>query len=582
MSNASFLSAAVQFEPRMFAKQDNIAQLTSLVEQAAKAGAKLITTPEMATTGYCWFDREEIAPMVETVPGPSTDKFAEIAQRYQCYIVLGLPEVEPDTQLYYNSAVLIGPEGVVGCHRKSHPYISEPKWAAAGDNGHPVFDTPIGRIGMLVCMDIHFPETARLLALGGADIICHVSNWLAERTPAPYWISRAMENGCYLIESNRWGLERGVQFSGGSCIIEPDGKIAASLDSGDGVVYGQIDLARTRKKTVLGRSLTALHKPALYQTLLSDSFLWNPQDFFGLYGHQPLPAGKESMISVAQFAPGSSVDDNLKQIHAIVESAVKEQHSELMVFPELALTGTTTPVENAQKIDGPAISALIMLAMRLRVWLVIGFAEVDGNAYYNSQVLLGPEGLIGCYRQIHLSAKTQSWAQAGNEFKYYDIPAGRIGLLLGEDALLPESGRILALKGCDIIACSAHLTDGFTSSHVGTEVKQNYPIPTGADPLHWHLFRTRAGENNVYLAFANSLTDTGGGFSGIFGPETFSFPRQERVLFQQAAYTSQAIDTRSLSESVSPTHVVRRKDLVAMRQPHHYKGLLATFPGVAD
>ena len=581
MSTDSFLCAAVQFEPRMFAKQDNISQLLAWVEDAAKKGAKLITTPEMATTGYCWFDREEISPMVETVPGPSTDKFGEIARRYQCYIVLGLPETDPDTQLYYNSAVLIGPEGVIGCHRKSHPYISEPKWAAAGDTGHQVFDTPIGRIGMLVCMDIHFPETSRLLALAGADIICHVSNWLAERTPAPYWISRAMENGCYLIESNRWGLERGVQFSGGSCIIEPDGTIAATLDKGDGIVYGQIDLTRTQQKTVLGEPLATLHKPALYQTLLSDSFLWNPQDFFGLYGHKPLPAGNKSTVAVAQFSPSSSVDENVKQIQAMVESAVTEQGSELIVFPELALTGTTTPVENAQTTDGQAVATLTALAMRLRVWLVIGFAEVEGDRYFNSQILLGPEGMIGCYRQIHLSAALQRWAQPGHEFKYYDIPAGRIGLLLGQDALLPESGRILALKGCDIIACSASLASGFTGAHSGSEISQNYPIPTGADPLHWHLFRTRAGENNVWLAFANTLSETGGGFSGIFGPETFSFPRQEQVLFQQPATTSQVIDTTSLSGSDSPTHVVRRKDLVAMRQPHHYKGLLTSFPAVS-
>lgn len=578
MSNTPFLCAAVQFEPRMFAKQDNIARLLNWVEAAAKKGAKLITTPEMATTGYCWFDREEISPMVETVPGPSTDKFTEIAERYQCYIVLGLPEVEPDTQLYFNSAVLIGPKGVIGCHRKSHPYISEPKWAAAGDSGHQVFDTPIGRIGMLVCMDIHFPETSRLLALAGADIICHISNWLAERTPAPYWVSRAMENGCYLIESNRWGLERGVQFSGGSCIIEPDGRIAATLDNGDGIVYGQVDLARTQQKTVLGEALATFHKPSLYQTLLSDSFLWNPQDFFGLYGHRPLPAGKKSIVSVAQFSPASSVDDNLKQIQSIVEKTVTEQNSELIVFPELALTGTAAPLENAQNVDGQAMATLVALAMRLRVWLVIGFAEIEEDKYFNSQILLGPEGIIGCYRQIHLSAEMQRWAQPGDEFKYYDIPAGRIGLLLGQDALLPESGRILALKGCDIIACSGNLASGFSCAHAGSEIKQNYPIPTGADPLHWHLFRTRAGENNVYLAFANTLSDTGGGFSGIFGPETFSFPRQEQVLFQQAACTSQTIDTTSLCGSDSPTNVVRRKDLVAMRQPHHYKRLLTPFP----
>lgn len=272
MSIAPYLAAAIQFEPLMFAKEANLRQLLVLVEQAAQKGARLITTPEMATTGYCWFDRQEIAPMVETVPGESTARFTELAQRYQCYIVLGMPEVAPQTALYYNSAVLIGPQGVIGCHRKSHPYISEPKWAAAGDVGHQVFDTPLGRIGMLVCMDIHFPETARLLALDGVDVICHISNWLAERTPAPYWISRAMENGCYLLESNRWGLERGVQFSGGSCIIEPDGNIAAVLDNGDGIAYAEIDINRSRQRRVLGELVFDQRRPDYYHSLLSDSF----------------------------------------------------------------------------------------------------------------------------------------------------------------------------------------------------------------------------------------------------------------------------------------------------------------------
>ena len=88
---------------------------------------------------------------------------------------------------------------IVGKHRKSHPYISEPKWAASGDR-HVVFDTKIGRIALLVCMDIHSSRPAAD-ASAGADVICHISNWLAERTPAPYWISRAFENSCYVLKA---------------------------------------------------------------------------------------------------------------------------------------------------------------------------------------------------------------------------------------------------------------------------------------------------------------------------------------------------------------------------------------------
>src|SRR6185312_203536 len=123
------------------------------------------------TTAYCWADRAEVAPEVEPVPGPSTERFGEIARRYSCWIVLGMPEVDPETDVYYNSAVLIDPEGPVGVYRKTHAFISEPTWAKDGDLGLPVFETPLGRIAMTICMDACYPETARIPALGEADVI---------------------------------------------------------------------------------------------------------------------------------------------------------------------------------------------------------------------------------------------------------------------------------------------------------------------------------------------------------------------------------------------------------------------------
>ena len=143
------------------------------------------------------------------MPGPTTQRFAEIAADHDCWIVVGLAEVDPETGIYYNSAVLIGPEGPVGLYRKTHAYISEPKWAKDGDLGLPVFDTPIGRIAMTICMDACYPETARVPALAGADVICFPTNWLSEKSPSPSWMARAAENGVYLIAANRYGLERG-------------------------------------------------------------------------------------------------------------------------------------------------------------------------------------------------------------------------------------------------------------------------------------------------------------------------------------------------------------------------------------
>lgn len=97
-----------------------------------------------------------------------------------------------------------------------------------------------------------------------------------------------MENGCYLLESNRWGLERGVQFSGGSCIIEPDGNIAAVVDNGNGIAYAEIDINRSRQRQVLGEPVFYQRRPDYYHLLLSDSFYGTRRISLGCMD-QPLP-----------------------------------------------------------------------------------------------------------------------------------------------------------------------------------------------------------------------------------------------------------------------------------------------------
>jgi predicted amidohydrolase len=571
----SYRAATVQFEPTMYEKERNIARLVALCEEAAAGGARLIVTPEMGTTGYCWYDRDEVRPFVETVPGPATDRFQKICETHGCYIVLGMPEVDSATDLFYNTAVLIGPQGIVGKHRKSHPYIAEPKWAANGDIAHQVFDTELGRIGLLVCMDLHFFETARLEAIAGADVICHISNWLAERTPAPYWITRAFENSCYVIEANRWGLERTVQFSGGSCVIAPDGSIAASIDSGDGVAYAQIDLGAVRKREVLGEKVFAKRRPELYAELMSNSFTWNPGDFFRLYGYQPIPKGKVSELAVVQFAPSDDPAANLATIERHARNLLTRGKPEMIVFPELALTGLGDPAARAEALEGPTVAAFTRLAMKLRTYLVAGIAEREGTAVYNTALLAGPEGLVGSYRKIHLGNADADWATAGDKWKVFDLAIGRVGLAIGHDALYPEAIRALALRGCDIVACPAAIAGVFTGAHAGTAIPHNYPIPKGADPYHWHAFRARGGENNIYLAFANVADAARGmlGASAVFGPDTFAFPRQESAILDGEDSAIAQIDTSNL-DTPYPTNVVRRKDLIVMRLPHHYLPLV--------
>ena len=568
-----YKAAAIQYEPTQFKKEYNISSLLKFCEEAAKTGSKLIVTPEMGTTGYCFLDREEIKPLVESIPGPTTDKFYEISKRYDCYIVIGFPEVDKETNLYYNSAVLIGPEGIIGKHRKSHSYIAEPKWSAPGQE-HLVYNTKIGKIAILICMDIHFIETARLVALQDADIIIHISNWLSERTPGPYWISRAFENSAYLIEGNRWGLERTVQFSGGSCIINPDGSIASVIDSGDGICYAEIDIEWARNREVLGQKVFNDRRPEMYMNLPTDPYLWNPIDFFGLYGLNPLPKGKKSKITVAQINSNNEIEDNLNKIINLSVNAKKEG-SELIVFPELALTGHLSGSKNAQTIDSPAIKKLMNFSNMHNLYICFGFAENKDKEFFNSSILIGPEGILGVYRKIHLNSNDRKWASEGNEWKYFDTKIGRIGMLIGYDAIFPESARCLGLYGCDLVLCSSAQEGIFTHGHSGTKVRQNYPIPTGPDPNHWNHFRIRGGENNIFFVYSNIIDKENNfhGKSGIFGPDPFKFPREECLISESENINHLEVDTTNLDTNY-PTNIVRDKFMMSMRQPQHYIPLI--------
>src|SRR4051794_8660445 len=169
-STLTWKTACISFNPQLNERGSNIEALSALVEEAAQQGAKFIVTPEMATTGYHYRDREAIRPFVDTIPGQTTAIFSSICCQYNAYIVLSFPEVDPSTDLFYISAALIGPSGWIGTYRKIHLWECEAHWAAPGDLGVSVFETAIGRIAIIICMDSIYFETARLAALQGADI----------------------------------------------------------------------------------------------------------------------------------------------------------------------------------------------------------------------------------------------------------------------------------------------------------------------------------------------------------------------------------------------------------------------------
>ncbi len=585
-----YTAAAIQFEPRLGAKEENVARLCTLVEAAAEAGARVIVLPEMATTGYCFHDRAEVAPLVETVPGPTTAAFGAVAQRHGCYIAVGLAERDPASDLYYNTAALVGPEGVLSAYRKSHAFISEPRWAAEDTNRPPVVATPYGRLGLLICMDADYMEPARLLGVAGCDVALFPTCWLDEKAPALAWMARAYENGMYFVAADRFGCERGVQFSGGSCVLDPDGAVVAMQDSGEAIVYGQIDLARTRTRPFAPEApddKLADRRPGDYATLAQHAYLWNPLQFHRLYGEQGFSTGGRLRVAAVQGSAASPAAPGGEGLDAGAEArdelcclagqAVADGAG-LVVLPALPLlrrapedAGEAAAV--AEDLHGPTVQWLQETARDLNAYLVGSLVErdADDGQLYVTAVLIGPDGLVGRYRYVHPSRAERAWAAPGNlGFPVFDLPTARVGLLCGRDLLLPELGRVLALAGADVI-CAPSMLRGPAPRGLGASaVPLSDPRLRAPNARHFHLWRQRAVENNTVVAFANRAAPTGMGESGVFGPELGD---EALLTGHEPGVVALDVDTSALSERF-PTAPVRVKEMLRKRVPAMYAPLV--------
>lgn len=249
--------ACIQMEPIVGEKDRNIRHSLTMIEKAADAGARLLVLPELANSGYVFRSREEAFELSEAVPGgPTSDAWMEVAKARGLYIVAGIAERDGDE--LYNSAVVIGPDGYIGTFRKVHLWNEEALYFEPGNLGFPVFNTPIGRIGTFICYDGWFPESYRLCALQGADIICIPTNWVPIPGQDPkreamaniLVMGSAHSNSVFVAAADRVGTERGQPFVGQSLITSYTGWPIAgpASDKDEEIIYAEVNLSDARRK----------------------------------------------------------------------------------------------------------------------------------------------------------------------------------------------------------------------------------------------------------------------------------------------------------------------------------------------
>jgi predicted amidohydrolase len=219
-----------QFSPLFGRREKNIERV---INSLRGAKADLLVLPELFSTGYLFLSEEELRRSAETIPeGPTVSELSKLVEEENTNLVFGMAEKANDK--LFNSSVLLTPNGDCFVYRKLHLFDREKRFFSPGDKELEVFDIGKAKIGMMICFDWIFPEVARLLALKGADIICHPSNLILHYCQNAM-VTRCIENRVFAITSNRTGTEnRGgeeLAFTGCSQIVDPKGRILAKANA---------------------------------------------------------------------------------------------------------------------------------------------------------------------------------------------------------------------------------------------------------------------------------------------------------------------------------------------------------------
>ncbi len=259
----------VQTKPQFGRVESNVDRA---LRQMTATPADLYVLPELFATGYQFCSRAEVARLAEPIPsGATTRRLIDVARRQGCVIVAGV--AERAGRRFYNSAVVVGPTGFVGRYRKLHLFAEETRWFTPGNTNFPVWKVGSLRIGVMICFDWFFPEAARLLALNGADLICHPANLVLPHCPEAMR-TRSIENHLFTATANRVGTEaRGgkppLTYIGQSQITDPQGRLlyrAKATGEAIGVVRLNPKQARDKRLNAYN-DLWEARQPGRYRLL---------------------------------------------------------------------------------------------------------------------------------------------------------------------------------------------------------------------------------------------------------------------------------------------------------------------------
>lgn len=261
--------ALIQMDCTFQDVEGNVKKAEKRIREAAAHGAKLVCLPEGFNTGYFGGDVPGMMRCAESLDGPTICRMRALAKELKIFLLA--PIFYRNGEGVENTAVLLNDEGrIEGTYSKTHPVGDERKYLQRGTQ-YPVWDTKLGKIGCVICYDVCFPETVRLLALNGAEIVLVPSAWRASYYFKEWWdlnlACRALDDLCYVAAINRVGDTGEEKFAGKTQLCSPIGSVICTCGTTEeAILYGTVDLSRVEKERA-------------FNTVLEDR---HPEDYAGL------------------------------------------------------------------------------------------------------------------------------------------------------------------------------------------------------------------------------------------------------------------------------------------------------------
>ena len=467
---------------------ENQAKVLRMIDQAALSHPDLMVLPEFANHASWYSDSEHCYQVSLSLDAPFLKAVGAKAKAARCYIVLNAT-LQREGNTCSGSSILFDRYGeILAVSDKQVLMGHENDFLTKAVQVTPVVATDIGRIGLYACMDGVIAETPRSLALRGAQILCNSLNSFAVDEASLHVPVRAAENKVFVVAANKVGalipedqLSLVSQFThipqhylygaGESQVVAPDGTVMARASlANEEVLVVDIDPQWADDKSRPdGNSIFAHGRPELYQSLAEA-----PRPITHLAHARPMRVG-------CWQGRSTGTEAILELVAALPEL---DRNHDLLVLPELFFVPDINHLVygEALELSQMALSALGVALASLKIYVAGSFLGAGQHLLQHHGLLLHGGQTLLAQAQLHDSKRYFGKIELGDKVEVADTSFGRIGLIVGEDAIYPELFRLLALAGVDIVVISGH-------------VQERWELETG--------LLERAAENRLCLAFAS-------------------------------------------------------------------------------